>query len=73
MQYKDYIIIDQKIFLMCSYRTWEKEISKVKAYTITGYPTPKDFYLPDYSKHKNDITSDYWKTLLWQPYVKTGK
>ncbi|MFT3949108.1 MAG: hypothetical protein QM763_19240 [Agriterribacter sp.] len=49
---------------------WEKEISKAKAYTITGYPTPKDFYSPDYSKHKDDITSDYRKTLLWQPYVK---
>ena len=40
--------------------------------TLPGYSPVKEFYSPDYSKTNSD-SSDYRKTLYWNPYVVTDK
>ncbi len=39
---------------------------------IAGYSPVKEFYSPDYSKTNSD-SSDYRKTLYWNPFVVTDK
>ena len=40
---------------------------------VPGYSPVKEFYVPDYSKTNDAIGNDFRTTLLWEPYIFTGK
>ncbi len=40
---------------------------------VPGYSPVKEFYVPDYSKTNDVIGNDFRTTLLWEPYIFTGK
>jgi len=48
----------------------ETDLGVVK---IPGYSPVKEFYSPDYSLDSNTVGTDARTTLLWLPYIFTGK
>lgn len=48
---------------------WEKERFQLQEQVINGYPVPKEFAGPDYSKSTTRVEKDNRKTLVWSPYT----